>query len=194
MAALLGPPPPKFLKRSKNCEQYWDNQGIVLAVPSLHPLHWQVIGRKLERLHFRSPTNPLKAVKCCLRATIRCSFYGSYAENYAGYRRRGPLRGSWLSTTFWCKSDQTRGALQQVCSCRRYLGSFGLLTSHVAWGWWHKEIPEWLPTEQWEPCHLSWLPCLSALDDEERERAHARTPLLYLKMNFPPGGARGCSL
>ncbi|KAI9848560.1 MAG: hypothetical protein M1837_007229 [Sclerophora amabilis] len=27
MVALLGPPPPEFLKRSEKCQQYWDNQG-----------------------------------------------------------------------------------------------------------------------------------------------------------------------
>jgi hypothetical protein len=28
MVSLLGPPPPEFLIRSKNCSQYWDSQGI----------------------------------------------------------------------------------------------------------------------------------------------------------------------
>lgn len=31
MVSLMGPPPPKFLKRSGKCRKYWDDNGKVNA-------------------------------------------------------------------------------------------------------------------------------------------------------------------
>lgn len=42
--------------------------------------------------------------------TTMCSFYTSYAGRYAGYRRRGPLRRIWLTTTSWCNHWEPREA------------------------------------------------------------------------------------